>query len=134
MAENTLPKIDDIKIHKVKIYNEGQLLATVELEYLGFILRGFRVSRSIHFDKDVAEQVWIQAPSVSSYAGRYLDLIRISDKSVWQDLKRKIVREYKLENDKYYKEKFGESAPTPAISIIHEPDIEPEVNVNDIEF
>lgn len=126
-------KIDDVKIQKIQIKENGQLLATADMEYLGLVVHGFRIMRTDKFDKDIAYNLWIQVPVVQAY-GRYIDLIRILDKNSWKELKVKIFREYQIANDKFYRQKFNEPTTTPAVSVDQEPNIEPEVNVDDIKF
>ncbi len=133
MREEKVINIENIKVHRLQVKNEGILLATVELEYLGFIIKGFRVTRSDKLDRDTSDYVWIQAPAVNA-GGKWIELVRINDKEIWQQVKVKIFKEYQIANDKYYRQKLGEQAPTPAVSMTQESDVEPEVNVDDIKF
>lgn len=133
MLQEKLPKMDDVKIHRMQIKDEGKLLATLDLEYLGFVIRGFRITRTDKLDSDIKNYAWIQPPCVNA-RNKWIELIRVSDKEAWKLLKIKIFGEYQLANDQYYREKFNTPAPTPAIPINQRSSSEPEVNIDDVTF
>ena len=66
MLQEKLPKMDDVKIHRMQIKDEGKLLATLDLEYLGFVIRGFRITRTDKLDSDIKNYAWIQPPCVNA--------------------------------------------------------------------
>lgn len=133
MEEVKIPKLEDIKIQKINLKSEGKLLAIVELEYLGVLMRGFRISRSEQLDRDISAYVWIQPPCSKAYT-KWIKLIRFLDDEVWRQLKAKIYAAYQVAADDYYRQKFNEPrSPEAVVNTTPNPE-EIETDISDIPF
>lgn len=125
--------VNDIKISKIQIKGEGKLLAIVQLEYLGVLMRGFRIMRSEELDRDISAYIWIQPPCAKAY-GQWIKLIRFLDDEVWRQLKAKVHADYQIAADDYYRQKFNEPRPTENTASKAPDHEEVETDIEDIPF
>lgn len=87
-----------------KIKDEGDLKATVILQYKDIKIKGFRIVRSKYDNND--QNLWLQVPSYRT-GNLYHKMFFIDNDETWKQLEEKILDAYKKESEKYYKKKFG---------------------------
>jgi len=126
------PNIDNFKIVSMEIVDKGDTKAVANIEYLGVLLRGFRIAISSREDQDLKKNIWIQVPSYK-FAGRYTPLIKIQNVHVWRQLKQKIFKEYQYKNEKTCVEAATKTTKTMQDNSA-KVDEEEEMSIEDIPF
>lgn len=109
----------------IKIKDEGDLKATVILQYKDIKIKGFRIVRSKYENND--QNLWLQVPSYRA-GNFYHKMFFLDNEESWKVLEAKILKEYEAKYDEYYQKKFGVK-----FTKHKEEDVE-EINVDDIKF
>lgn len=110
--------------YAIKIKDEGDLRATLVLQYRDLKIKGFRIVRSKY--KNNGQELWLQVPSYRA-GNFYHKMFFLENEKHWKTLEARILKDYQEASDKYNKKKFGLNH-----NKIDEP--EKETNIDDIKF
>ena len=111
--------------YTIKIKDEGDLKATLILQYKDLKIKGFRIVRSPKdLENKYGEKLWLQVPSYRA-GNFYHKMFFLENEESWKILEKRIYDDYHKKYDEYYKKKFG---------LNHAKFDEPETNIEDIEF
>ncbi len=97
-------KIEEIQI-KIKFIEHKKLKAIIGVDFLDFVIRGFRIMES-EYENDKGDKLWLTPPSYQDSGGKYHPIFFMPNKEEWQELEKLIWEEFYKQRNEHYKKQF----------------------------